>query len=217
MKQERHKAIYLNGYLMLTSMIQATAFAFYVASICQIGPQMALKLFPFILSELILIVAFTYGYMLGVRDVWWELDVVDVIIPFMIGLFEIMAINSIKPRIDNFTSWFVLLSLMFSVCILAVINGFIKTRRANEELDKTGFHVGREDHEKRGHWFRKVVLMLMIYTFLATISSIIFNSYYVDWFLSFVIFIMLIIILFALKNLESNKANSADAKSRAAD
>ena len=201
MGQERHKSLYLNGYLMLTSMIQATAFAFYVASISKIGPQMALKLFPFLLSELIIIVALTYGYMLGVRDVWWEIDIIDVIIPFMIGLFEIMLINSIKPQTNTFTSWFVLLSIMFFMCILAVINGFIKTRSANSELIKNGLHVDREHQEQRGHWFRKVVCLLIFYTFTATVVSMILKSHYADWLLSLAICVMLIIILFGFKNL----------------
>ena len=125
MDNNRDKTFFTNAYLMTTSVIQAAAFGALVFAIDNLQKASILaQNWPYLTLSFITIVVLSYGYIMGAHELRWPLDGFDILIPFLLGLFQSVASLSLP--------WgpvcFFQIYLLFAVTgFLALANSWVKT------------------------------------------------------------------------------------------
>ena len=102
-----------NAYLMLTMLIQAVVFNVFIYSLTVLQWR-AIDRWPYLVTEFLTVVIITFGQITVARDLAWQLDLLDVLLPFLIGLLECLLIL-LLGRVQNDTMW-------WFVCYLGLMN-----------------------------------------------------------------------------------------------
>jgi hypothetical protein len=101
------------AYLILTMLIQAVAFGVFIYSLTVLQWH-ALDRWPFVVTEFLMVVMVTFGHFTVARDMGWQIDLLDVLFPFLIGLLECLPML-LLGRVQNDTMWWL-------VCLLGLTN-----------------------------------------------------------------------------------------------
>lgn len=131
-RSKPNTGFFANGYLTLTSLIQATAFGMLVYSIEKLtatATALAVERLPYLACEFATIAVVTWTYFAGSRDLTWRLGGLDIVIPLSLGLCQnALILMASREQCDPF-AWF-LCFLVFSLLGgAAVTNAWVKTRR----------------------------------------------------------------------------------------
>lgn len=136
---------FMNSYLMLTNIIQATTFALFIFSLHYfIENKLLLDKLPFLLCDFVVIVTLCYGYIVGSRIHQWQIGGFDVIIPFLLGLTQGIMILSLSKYSQSEWLWF-LSYLSVTICLIfAFINAKIKSKHHSSDYRMQEYKM----HEK---------------------------------------------------------------------
>jgi hypothetical protein len=115
-----------NGYLWLTSLIQAIVFGVFVASLNKLQWR-ALDRWPFVITEFLNVVLVCFGHVAISRDLCWQLDLLDVFIPFMLGLLQCLPMLLLGMIRNDALWWFVCYFALTNFIFLALLNSRMKT------------------------------------------------------------------------------------------
>ena len=102
-----------NAYLILTMLIQGVAFGVFVYSLTVLQSH-ALDRWPFLVTEFFTVVIITFGHLTVAREMAWDMDLLDVLLPFLIGLLECLPML-LLGRVQNDAMW-------WFVCFLGLMN-----------------------------------------------------------------------------------------------
>jgi hypothetical protein len=122
-------ALARSGYLVLATCIQTIVFAVFIISL-NIVPQRLVGRWPFLVSEFLAIVVVCFGNMAIARDICWQLDLIDVLIPFVLGLLQCLAILLLCRVPHDALWWFVCYFAVANFIFLALLNARMKTPAA---------------------------------------------------------------------------------------
>jgi hypothetical protein len=95
-----------NAYLLLTLLIQAAVFSVFVYSLSVLQWH-ALNRWPFLVTELLMLVIVTFGHVAVARDLAWHVDLLDVLLPFLIGLLQCVPMLLLESVPKDAMWWFV--------------------------------------------------------------------------------------------------------------
>src|SRR5208283_4638504 len=80
-------------------------------------------------TEFFMLVIITFGQITVARDLAWQLDLLDVLLPFLIGLLECLLIL-LLGRVQNDTMWWFVCYLgLMNVSFANLMNARVKTHR----------------------------------------------------------------------------------------
>lgn len=114
-----------NAYLILTMLIQGVAFGVFVYSLTVLQSH-ALDRWPFLVTEFFTVVIITFGHLTVAREMAWDMDLLDVLLPFLIGLLECLPML-LLGRVQNDAMW-------WFVCFLGLMNAsFANLMNADED------------------------------------------------------------------------------------
>jgi hypothetical protein len=105
-----------NAYLILTMLIQAVAFGVFINSLTVLHWH-ALDRWPYLVTEFLTIVIITFGYITVSRELVWQLDLLDILFPFLIGLLQ-CSFMLLLGRVPYDTMW-------WFVCYLGLMNATV--------------------------------------------------------------------------------------------
>jgi small-conductance mechanosensitive channel len=168
---EEERAFFLNGYLTLTSVIQATAFGLLAYSAQGRPVHGPLLQLSFLFCEFWVIVTLTYGYFVGARDLLWRFDGLDILIPFLVGLSEASVVNSLNAEIRH---WFLFQLCVCISCFAVLLNGWIKSyrlKKAIEEVPKEELPAYLADHQINLSNYARYCILLVVLLVLTASSS----------------------------------------------
>jgi hypothetical protein len=117
-----------NAYLILTLLIQAVVFCVLVYSLTVLQFR-ALVRWPFLVTELLTLVIITFGHVSVARDLAWHLDLLDVLLPFLIGLLQCLPMLLLGSVPNDAMWWFVCYLGLANVSFANLINVRMKTPR----------------------------------------------------------------------------------------
>ena len=115
-----------NGYLLLASVVQAVVFAAYIASLIRLQARV-LDRWPFVVVEFLGVVLLCFGHMAIARDVCWQLDLLDVLIPFMLGLLQCLPMFLLGMVRNDALWWFTCYFALTNFIFIALLNARMKT------------------------------------------------------------------------------------------
>jgi hypothetical protein len=108
-----------NCYLVLTNLIQAVAFGVFLFSLCNLKWQ-ALSRWPFLVSEFLTVVIVCFFYVGNSRRFLRPLDIVDVLLPFLLGLWQCVAML-LLGMVPRDAQWWFLCYFCFTTCGFALL------------------------------------------------------------------------------------------------
>jgi hypothetical protein len=114
------------GCLVLTTLIQVLAFGVFMVSLHSLGWR-ALDRWPFLVTEFVTVVGVCFGCHATCRDLRWHLDGLDILIPFLFGLLQCVAMLILGMVPDDALWWFVCYLGINTVALLALFNARMKT------------------------------------------------------------------------------------------
>ncbi len=115
-----------NAYLVLTMLIQAVAFGVFVYSLTVLQWH-ALNRWPFLVTEFVTVVIITFGHLAVARDLAWHIDLLDVLLPYLIGLLECLPMLLLGRVQNDAMWWFVCYLGIMNVTFANLINTRVKT------------------------------------------------------------------------------------------
>jgi len=125
-----------NAYLMLTMLIQAIAFGVFLNSLPVFlnsltfvqgqGPDR----WPFLVAEFLTVVMVCFGHITVSRKLCWRLDLLDVLLPFLLGLFECLPMLVLGRVPNDAMWWFGCFFVLTNVSFATMMNARLKTSAA---------------------------------------------------------------------------------------
>ncbi len=177
-----------SGYLTLTSLIEATAFGIFIFWTEQvISHGLVLSELPFLAAAFSGIITLTYGYVVGSRDLTWDLGAFDIAIPFTIGLLQCVSIIMIGRQAmaghrANEFYWFVAVSAQMIVSAFALANAWIKTRRERQKYEEHHRIKIYEAHIRNFRRFSFLLVFLMpLYILFCIVSYTDLGGMTIQW------------------------------------
>ncbi len=111
---------------MLTMLLQAVAFGVFINSLTALQWQ-ALDRWPYLVTEFLTVVIITFGQITVARDLAWQLDLLDVLFPFLIALLECLPML-LLGRVQKDTAWWFVCYLgLMNVTFANLMNARLKT------------------------------------------------------------------------------------------
>lgn len=130
-----------NAYLILTMLIQGVEFGVFVYSLTVLQSH-ALDRWPFLVTEFFTVVIITFGHLTVAREMAWDMDLLDVLLPFLIGLLECLPML-LLGRVQNDAMW-------WFVCFLGLMNAsFANLMNADEDTPDGQTAVSAEKDDSR--------------------------------------------------------------------
>ena len=114
------------AYLLLAILIQAVVFGVFICSLTVLQWR-TLDRWPYLVTEFLTVVMVTFGHITVSRQLAWRIDLLDVLLPFLIGLLECLPML-LLGRVPNDTLWWFICYLgLTNVSFVNLLNVRLKT------------------------------------------------------------------------------------------
>jgi hypothetical protein len=117
------------AYLILTMLIQAAAFGVFIYSLTVLQWHV-MDRWPFVVTEFLMVIMVTFGHFTVARELHWQIDLLDVLFPFLIGLLECVPMLLLGRVQKDSMWWFVCYLGLTNVSFVNLMNARLKTPHA---------------------------------------------------------------------------------------
>jgi hypothetical protein len=208
MNNSNWRGFFANGYLMVTSVIQATTFAALILVADKLSESELWRLSPYLLCSFLMLVNLLYGYLDGSRDLKWPLDGFDVLLPVLLGVFQCAAMLSLATKqTDPEVLWF-RWTLLVTITIMAVVvNAWIKTFI----FDKKNYPVRKVEYQ--------IAMVFLIVGLIITVAPVAthYFGWWKHWFVCLFIWLLVVMrvvmfFIFCLRDWKNHRKLVTDAR-----